>query len=202
MGNPYFNNRYSKQNNEYELYRAACDELVEIHGIDFKYVTKEHVSQDFIFGEDKNMKFNGFKYVTMLIENYENFDGADDMFSKFGFQIDNKLTLLVEQKRFIEKIGKEPEIDDLIFHEPTGKIFQVKHCVDDFGFHQMNSDKYMFNLTCDIYIPSHEDFNTNDATIDSLNDLADSNTTQEADQFDTEKVNTLDFSEHDIFNNL
>jgi len=202
MSNPFFNNRYTPNNNEFELYRAASNELVEIHGVDFKYITKEHVNQDFIFGEDNNKSFNSFKYVTMLIENYESFEGVDDMFSKFGFQVDNKLTLLVERNKFLEIVGKEPEIDDLVYHEHSTKIFQIKHLPKHDGFYQMQGGKVMFRLICEIFTPSHETFNTNIDEVDILNTLEKSDNDKENDQFESEKEDILNFDESDIFNNL
>lgn len=202
MSNPYFKNAYDPGNNESELYRRASDELIEIHGIDFKWITKDLVNSDFIFGEDNLKNFNSSRTVTLYVENYEDFDGVDDMFSKFGFQVDNKLILGIERQRFHSIVGKPPEIDDLLFHPNSGKIFQLKHIKDDIGFFQMNAGKYVYRLTFEIFVPSHEDFDTDIDEIDILATETNIDNTNEKDKFDEESLVNINFDETDIFGNL
>lgn len=202
MSNPYFKNTYNPGNNEFELYRRATDEIIEMHGVEFKWITKDLVNPDYIFGEDNLKNFNSNRTVTLYIENYEDFDGVDDMFSKFGFQIDNRLILGIERERFNTIIGKEPEIDDLIYHPNSGKLFQLKHIKDDIGFFQFNAGKYVYKLTFEIFIPSHEDFDTDIAEVDIFATETDIDTTDESDDFDAEEVNDLDLDESDFFGNL
>lgn len=202
MSNPYFNNSFDQNNNEFELYRQASDELCEMHGIDFRYIIKTLVNEDHIFGEDNLKNFDGNEVVTFLIENYENYDGVGDMFSKFGFSVDNKLTLLIEQKRFKSIIDDEPRVDDLVYHPNSEKIFQIKNVGFYDGFFQMNGGEILYRLTCEIFTPSHEDFNTDIEEVDAIASKTDSNNDLEDDQFDIEKIESLDFNERDIFNNL
>lgn len=201
MGNPYFKHAYNSSTNEFELYRQATDEIVEMFGIDFKWITKELINEDFIFGEDNLMNFNNSKTVTLLLENYEDFDGVDDMFSKMGFQIDNKLILLCEQNRLKNILGQNPQIDDLLYHQNSGKIFQLKHIKDDVGFYQMNGGRYSYRLTYEIFVPSHEDFDTDIEEVNILN-IEDLVTTDEKDQHDILKNVDINFDENDIFGNL
>ena len=202
MGNPYFKTTYDAGNNEAELYRQATDELCEMLGIDFKYVPKTLVKPDYIFGEDTLKSFGAVETVTLYIENYENFDGVGDMFAKFGFEVDNRLVLLVEQRRFDGIVGRGPEVDDLVYHQPSGKIFKVSHLDHDENFYQMNGGQDRYKITCELFTPSHEDFDTNISDIDAFDAETDSNTTSEKDQFDEEIEDTLNLDESDLFNNL
>lgn len=202
MGNIYFKHAYDAGNNESELYRQATDEICEIWGQDFKYVPKTLVKPDYLFGEDTLKTFDSHETITLYIQNYESFDGIGDFFNKFRFEVDNRLVLLVEQQRFQSTIGREPEVDDLLYHPPSGKIFALKHVNPDDNFFQMNGGQDRYRLTCELFTPSHEGFDTNIDDIDVLTGETDSNNTLESDQIDQEIDDVLDLDESDIFNNL
>ena len=202
MGNPYFKHSYDSNNNESSLYKAATDEVCESMGIDFKYILKSLVKPDHIFGEDTLKTFNGNRSITFLIENYENFEGVDNLFSKFGFEVDNRLMLLIEKDRFKTYIGREPENDDLVYHPNSGKIFKVIHVQKNENFFQMNGGQDRYRLTCELFTPSYEDYETGINEVDALNDIEDSNNTLEKDQFEEEIANALNLDESDLFENL
>ena len=202
MGNPYFQHAYDPGNNEETLYKNATDELCEMFGIDFKYITKTLIKPDHIFGEDTLKQFETYKPITFLIENYENYEGVDNLFSKFGFEVDNRLILLIEQSRFTTYVGQDPEIDDLVYHPNSQKIFKVVHIQKGENFYQMNGGQDRYRITCELFTPSHEEFDTNISDIDILNNEDDSNNTLERDQFSEEVNDLLDLSESDLFENL
>jgi len=202
MGNPYFKHTYDATNNESALYKAATDEICETHGVDFKYILKSLVKPDHIFGEDTLKYFDGNRDITFYIENYENFEGVDNMFSKFGFEVDNRLNLLIQQDRFEEYIGREPEIDDLVYHQNSGKVFKVVHLQDGENFYQMNGGQDRYRITCELFTPSYEDFDTGVEDVDVLEDIGDSNNDLEKNQFNEEVEDILDLTESDLFDNL
>lgn len=206
MGNPYFNHTYDKNNNEALLYKNATDEICEMNGIDFKYISKTLVKPDYIFGEDTLKEFNKKRTITFYIENYENFDGVDDMFGKFGFEVENRLILIIERDRFKLGAQKDPEvdsiIDDLIYHPNSGKLFRVVHIDVNENFYQMNGGQDRYKITCELHIPSHEDYDTEILDVDEIGSMDDSNNTLEQDEFDNELNSVLNLDESDIFENL
>jgi hypothetical protein len=203
MGNPYFKTTYDPGNNESMLYQSATDELCEMLGVDFKYVIKTLVKPDYVFGEDTLKEFNDHRDVTMFIENYENFDGVDDMFSKFGFEVDNRLILIIERRRFKTYTQlDEPAVDDLIYHPNSGKTFQIKHVDVNENFFQMNGGMDRFKITCELFTPSGETFDADIDDVDALSAIFSSDNDLEGDQRDTEKDDTLDLTESDVFGNL
>lgn len=202
MSNPYFKNSYDAENNEAVLYANATNEICEIFGIEFKYITKTLLNPDHIFGEDTIKKFNNFKDITLYIENYEQYEGQGNLFSKFGFEVDNQLTCIISYNKFIDYIGKGPEIDDLIYHPNSGKIFQLKHKNINSNFYQLNGGYDRLKLTFELFIPSHEQFATNVDNIDNLNNADDSFTDDENNTFNSKVNEILNLDESNIFDEL
>lgn len=203
MGNPFFKHSYDRNNNESLLYKGATDELVEIFGIDFKYLPKTLVKPDYIFGEDTLKEFNSHRDVTFFIENYEQYDGIDDMFSKFGFEVDNRLMLLISQTRFKEYTDlDEPQNDDLIFHPNSQKIFRITHYDVNENFYQFNGDPDRFRITCELHTPSYEEYDTNIDEVDQLTDDPETNNDLEKDSFAQQVEDVLNLDEADIFEHL
>ena len=202
MGNPHFHTSYAPGNNESELYRNAVDEICEQRGIDFKYVQRTLVNPDYLFGEDTVSVFGAHETVTMWIENYEQFDGVGDLFSKFGFEVDNRLILVVATSRFDGIVGQEPQVDDLVYHPPSGKIFVVKLINYDDNMFQMNGYRDRYRLTCELFTPSHETYDTNVDDIDELMSVDDVNNDLEKDRVEEEIEDALDLDEGDIFGNI
>lgn len=202
MGNPYFKTSYDPTNNEAELYRKATDEVCEMHGVDMIYLPRTRVKDDDLFGEDVLQKFESNKTVTFYIENYADFDGVGDIFSKFGFQPDDQLILVVEKENFDAILDQEPLVSDLLYYPAADTLYEIVHVDPDRGtFFQFNFKQYCYKITCKSFEYSYEDMDTGVDDIDDI-DQELQNTTDESDLVDSEKDDYLNLDVEDIFGNI
>ena len=137
MGNPYFSHGATGLTNEFQLYANATDEICEMFGIDFIFLPRTLQKSDWILGEGVLSHFSDTFTVTMYVENTEMFEGDGDLFNKFGFSINQDMTLSIQQKRMDEILGRAPLEGDLVYHLPSEKIFEIKNLEKENSFYQM-----------------------------------------------------------------
>ena len=171
--NFYFNNFSNTQ--EQRLIENLITESIKIYGIDVFYMPRSLVAEDNLFGEDLLSKFEAAYMIEMYIKNTEGFDGDGDFLSKFGLEIRDEMTLTVSQRRFSEEVGVEgsteeigrPSEGDLIFVPLNNKIFEVKFVEHESIFYQMGSLQ-TYDLRCELFEYSHQEFDTGISAIDDL----------------------------------
>lgn len=171
--NFYFNNFSNTQ--EQRLIENLITESIKIYGIDVFYMPRSLVAEDNLFGEDLLSKFEAAYMIEMYIKNTEGFDGDGDFLSKFGLEIRDEMTLTVAQRRFSEEVGVEgsteeigrPSEGDLIFVPLNNKIFEVKFVEHESIFYQMGSLQ-TYDLRCELFEYSHQEFDTGISAIDDL----------------------------------
>lgn len=196
MPNPYFRNSTLDQNSrEHELYRSGTNEIVQMYGREFAYIPKTLVKPDYIFGEDVLKQFNSYKPITLLIENFSEYSGQGDIFSKFGLTIDDRLDLISERQTFKDIVGTEPQIGDLIYDHVSNRIFKINHVKYDDSFNQLTGENMTYKMSCILLKYSHEGMNTGITNVDSIEDQTDSNTQTELTSYTTSASEIIDFSE-------
>lgn len=124
MANPYFN--FYNNNQEFDLYNKMSDESIEIFGIQCYYMPRSVRKTDMLFGEDVGSYFTSdttFE-ITMYLEDGLSF-GTDELYSKFGLNVTNEVSLFVQQDRIRNLIGDEPFFGDLIYIPMFNRLFEV-----------------------------------------------------------------------------
>lgn len=202
MSNPYFKTGYQPVNNENDLYRNASKELCEMVGIDMLYLPRTMQKVDYILGDNPIASFDKNITVTFMIENYTAYEGSGDLFSKFGFQLDDQLVLVVEQNHFFNLVGENPKVGDLIYYEHGSKIFEISNINYDEGLNQFQGGQISYKLTCTLFENSHEDFNTGINKIDDTMENISSETSDEFDQMGDEIPEYLTFDVKNVFGDL
>ena len=202
MSNPYFLNSYNESNHkEHSLYKNASHEIVESFGRNFLYLSKTLIDPDYVLGEDPAMEFNSAVSITLFIENFEGYSGQGDLFSKFGLTIDDRLELIVQQEHFQNLIGKEPEIDDIIYDTVSNQIFKLNYVTPDMSFNQFVGQNMTYKLHCILYKYSHETLNTNVTEIDAISTETDVPYQNEVAQLTSGGLEIIDFTDDDYFGN-
>jgi hypothetical protein len=97
-------NQYSPVKSEQSLIKDLVIEAIKIYGIDGYYLPRTHVNLDMIYGEDSSMIFDDAIEMELYVKSYDGFMGQQDFLSKFGLQIDESITFVVSQKRFIDSM--------------------------------------------------------------------------------------------------
>lgn len=202
MANQYFN-FYKENNNEWDLYNKLCLECIETYGIQCLYMPRKSKKSDMLFGEDVGSYFNSetaFE-VTMYLENALQFDNGDEAYTKFGININNQVTLFVQQDRLRECIGGEPFFGDLVYIPMFNRLFEVTNPEEKNSFflfgrlmtYAIKLELIKFNQEkIDVGIPEIDDLYGKTSVTVSLED----NMTDAEQQV----VDYIDFTEKNPFN--
>jgi hypothetical protein len=207
--NPYF----KRESVDQKLIEDLIVESIKIHGQDFLYLPRTLVNEDTLFGEDTNSKFENSVEIEMHVASVDGFEGEGDIISKLGFEIRDSMSVVVAKKRFEEEFAhltsiNYPREGDLIYFPLSKGLFEIKFVEHENPFYQ-SGKLYVYQLSCELFRYSHEDFDTDDDRVDDINiDQVDSVTggiTIPSDPFATnDELETLgddvfDFTEKDPF---
>lgn len=176
----YFNN--FNQSREQQLREDLIIESIKIYGIDVQYMPRTLVKEDNLFGEDTLSTFDDAYTLEMYIKSVDGFDGDGDFLSKFNLEIRDEVTLVVSKRRFSEEIvdndtapvnedpgAARPAEGDLIYFPLNGKIFEVKFVEHEDIFYPLGALQ-TYELRCELFEYSHEEFNTGLDIIDDIED--------------------------------
>jgi hypothetical protein len=173
-------NQYFTQGTGLEqgLYEDLVIEQIKIYGQDVKYVPRSIVSADNLFREDSMSQFTGAYEVEMYVSDIEGFRGDGDLYSKFGIRVTDQVTFIVSRKRFEQAVDDNTELivegrpneGDLIYFPLTQKLFEIKFVEYKKPFYQLQNPlgAFVYELKCELFEYSHEDFETGDQNIDDV----------------------------------
>lgn len=175
--NHYFNHYAPGTINEQLLYEDLLEESIKMMGHDVKYLPREaYDATDDILGESPEGKFKRAYVVEMYLANVEGFEGDGDFFSKFGLEIRDTSNFIITRRTFEKHIpstiAKRPREGDLIWVPVLNKIFEIKYVEEELLFFALGRRiPYIYELRCETFRFSQEDFETGDEEIDDLDKL-------------------------------
>lgn len=164
----YFN--HFSNSDEQSLLNDLVKESIQIHGIDVKYLPRTLVNIDTIFGEEGISQFNSATEVEMYIDTVNGFEGEGDFYSRFGLQIRDQLILTVSRERWTELSisGRtRPYEGDLIYFPLNDKLFEIRFVEHEKMFYSLG-ELPVYQLTCELFEYSSEQFETGNTTIDDI----------------------------------
>lgn len=149
-------------------------EMIKIYGVEVIYMPRTTPNVDKLFLEDPTSEFNDAVRIEMFIKNFEGWQGAGDMMSKFGITMADQITFCVARTRFAEDIGGpydllRPREGDLIYFPIPNAIFEVKFVEHESTFYQTGSLQF-FELKCERFNYSDESIDTGVQDIDTIED--------------------------------
>jgi len=168
--NVYFSQAVKSEQN---LYEDLIIESLQIYGQDVYYIPRTLVNRDDILNEDPASKFDDAYLLEMYIENTEGFEGAGDLYSKFGLEIRDECTFIVSRRRWETRVGifsdnvidPRPQEGDLIFLPMTNSFFEISYVEDDQPFYQL-SNLPVYRMQCSLFEYNDEDFDTGIVEVD------------------------------------
>lgn len=108
------------------LHDSIVAEAIQMRGVECFYIEREFVNLDLILGEDPNSKFEKAWKFAAYLNSFEQYEGQQDFFSKFGFQSNDEITLSINPNLFKHQVnGKEPKIGDLIYFKLDNSLFEI-----------------------------------------------------------------------------
>jgi neck protein len=163
---------YAEVETEQDLWNDLIVETIQAYGRDVKYVPRHLINYDELLGADDSSAFNANYTVEMLLKNNYGYGGDKDFYSKFGAQVRDEVVFSVARDRFMAEVGIFEDVDgpaegDLIWHPMLKKMFVVKFVDPREMFYQLGK-VYTWELTCEVFEYSGEDFETGDAAIDNI----------------------------------
>jgi hypothetical protein len=167
--NPFF--KYA--GNDQRLLDDLTVETIKVTGLDVYYLPREYFKLDRILGEDIQSKFLSSFAIEAYINTIFKFDGQQDIITKYGIMITDRMIIQIAKKRFYNEITKvKPEIlypreGDLIYFPLSNSIFEINKMDDEVPFYQLGS-LTTFTLTLELFTYSYEEFDTGIDTVDEV----------------------------------
>lgn len=159
---------------EQNLLENLIIESIKIYGQDMYYVPRTLNNKDKIYGEDDVSTYDSATLVEFYIKNVEGFGGDGNFMSKFGLEIRDQVTFVIAKRVFEEEVDQNsalirPREGDLIFFPLNKKLFQIKY-VDNKPIYYPLGALQTYELTCELFEYSGEQFNTGIPDIDDIQD--------------------------------
>jgi hypothetical protein len=167
--NPYIRVNDKTYIPERNLFDDLTVEAIKIYGNEVYYIPRNLVSRDDLFGESRYSRFDTFKMIEMYMDTTTAFEGGD-MFTKFGFEIRDSVKFTVSKKRFKRETDMDRPLEgDLIFLPLSKGLFEIKFVEHENPFYQLGK-LVSYQLTCELFQYSEEEFETGVPELDAIND--------------------------------
>jgi hypothetical protein len=205
--NVYFNN-FDYQP-EQTLYEDIIIEAIKIYGVDVKYIPRVLNNFDELYTEDAISSYENAIDMEMYVKSVDGFTGEGVFLSKYGLEIRDEVVFTVAKRRFekqitnVESSRNVPKEGDLIYFPLNKKPFQVKF-VDYKPFFYQHGRLQTYDLVCELFEYSGENFTTGNTEIDEIQGKFDVDVlpfallTEEGNLLLTENAGVLVQEEYDI----
>jgi hypothetical protein len=169
--NVYFSQAVKSEQN---LYEDLIIESLKIFGQDVYYIPRTLVNRDNIMGEDIGSKFDDAYLIEAYIENVDGFEGAGDLYNKFGLEIRDEATFIISRRQWNNLVGfwnnsledPKPQEGDLLFMPMSNTFFEIMFVEDEQPFYQL-SNLPVFKMQCSLFEYNDEQFETGVSEIDA-----------------------------------
>ena len=154
-------NNYFKNLNSFpqqELLNDLTREVIQMSGVDVLYLARTSVKVDDVLNEDVLSRFESAVEIEMYVNTPEGFEGAGDVATKFGLDVQDELSMIVNKERFFKETAlSNPREGDLIYFPVDKNLFEIKFVEDEKPFYPLGKNT-VFELTCEKFIFSEEEF--------------------------------------------
>ena len=171
----YFNNQGATR--EQMLIEDMIIESIKNHGIDIWYLPRESQSSiDELFGDDPVKSFSKAYKIDMYLESFQDFEGNQEFFSKFGLEIQKAARVAVARRTFERyvptTIRNLPKEGDLIWMPVQQKLMEIRFVEEEKNFFQAGKvAPYMYGLNIEAFKYNGELFSTGIDEIDNIGDV-------------------------------
>ena len=171
----YFGNYNNK--GEQRLIEDISVESIKIMGVDTYYLPNDNdQARDLLYGEDPVRKFESAFPIEIYVNNFTEYGGEKEFFSKFGLEIKNKVTVTMSKRSFSQRVPQDtytrPREGDLIyipFLNGTGELFEITFVNQTKDFFMLGRQvPYFYELELEKFRYSQEAIQTGQMEIDSV----------------------------------
>lgn len=187
----YFNNQAASR--EQILVEDMIIESIRNHGIDVYYIPRDSQSSiDELFGDDPVKAFTKAYKIDMYLESYNQFEGNEEFFSKFGLEVAKGVKVSLARRTFerfitsVDPTRNVPKEGDLIYLPVQLKLMEIKFVEQEKSFFQLgrpgarglgavagtsgNKIGFMFELSLETFRYNGELISTGIPDIDAIAD--------------------------------
>lgn len=138
------------------------------------YLPRTINKKDELYGTDDISTYDSAVLVEMYIKNVDGFQGDGNFMSKFGLEIRDQVTFTIAKRVFDEEVDFQqsylrPREGDCIYFPLNKKIFQIKYVNNKPVYYPLGALQ-VFDMTCELFEYSGEQFNTGIPEIDDIQD--------------------------------
>lgn len=174
MINPYMNLHNTQA--EQGLVSDLVDEMIQNFGVNVQYAAREMITRDQVFGESVISDFKDWILIEMFPSSMEQFNGDGDMFTKFGMEMTDSLTLEVSKRRFKNEFRTmnfdRPREGDVIWFPLGNSLWEIKKVKEDQEFFKLGKN-YVYRLECKLYQNNMDQLPTDSDEMEQFNALTD-----------------------------
>jgi len=187
----YFNNQGASR--EQLLIEDMIIESIKNHGIDIFYLPRDSQSSlDQLFGDDPVKSYTSSYPMEMFLETFNDFEGNQEFFSKFGLEVQKSARVAVARRTFEKYVPtilrNAPKEGDLIWLPSMQKLMEIKFVEQERNFFQLGRGAgrggaagsyeqlgkfipYMYGLSIELFKYNGEILNTGILAVDDLPDI-------------------------------
>lgn len=174
----YFNNQRATV--EQQLLEDLIIESIRNHGIDVWYLPRESQSStDELFGDDPVKCYRSAIMIEMYLETFDNYEGNQEFFSKFGLEMQDTARLCVSRRSFERLVTRQyklshrtPKEGDLVYLPIQAKLMEIKFVQEEKNFFQAGkTTPYMYELVMEAFKYNGELIQTGVTDIDNISDV-------------------------------
>jgi hypothetical protein len=129
-----------------------------------------------LYGEDPTKRFTNAFPLEMYLSNATDYNGEREMFSKFGLEIKNQVSVIVSKRTFSQRVPQtlftRPREGDLIyvpFLNGTGELYEIKFTNQNKDFFMLGRKApYFYELELEKFKYSQEVITTGISDIDQV----------------------------------
>ena len=175
MLNPFFTQGTKGEQN---LVQDLINEQLRMYGVDIFYLPRKYLTENTIIREVVQSKFDMALPLEAYVNNYDQYEGAGVLLSKFGVEAKEEIRLTISRERFenyitplIEdqsniKLSTRPKGGDLIWFPLDDRIYEIKDVERAKPYYQLQG-LYVYELYCELFRIEDEVISTGVNDIDN-----------------------------------
>ena len=159
MLNPFFTQGTKGEQN---LVQDLINEQLRMYGVEVFYLPRKYLTENTVIREVVQSKFDMALPLEAYVNNFDQYEGAGALLSKFGVQVNEEIRLTISKERFenyitplIEdqsniKLSTRPKGGDLIWFPLDDRIYEIKDVERARPYYQLQS-LYVYELSCELF---------------------------------------------------
>jgi len=159
MLNPFFS---QGTKGEQSLVQDLINEQLRMYGVDIFYLPRKFLTENTVVREVVQSTFDMALPLEAYVNNFDEYEGAGALLSKFGVEAKEEIRLTISKERFenyisplIEdqsniKLSTRPKSGDLIWFPLDDRIYEIKDIERAKPYYQLQS-LYVYELYCELF---------------------------------------------------